>query len=307
MTRHNRPTIDWDARLEAARVLASPCRLCAIECGVDRLGGERGRCGLADVTPIYARMLHFGEEHHLIPSYIVSLSGCSMHCTFCSEDKHLRAPFSGAVFSAEALASALKEAITTQRPRARNINFVGGEPSISLPFLLETAKALAEQWPEHPPLLLNSNGYLTSDALALCEGVFEIFVFDLKFGSDDCGWRIGKVKGYQEVVLSALRGAAAFTPAPDIVVRHLLMPGHVDCCTLPVLEWFAEHFSEHATLNVMPGFVPFKGTRAEKLWTPSSSEETKQILRVIEGMKLPSVLWDGLPMRLNTPSGTAHA
>ena len=26
-----------------------------------------------------------------------------------------------------------------------------------------------------------------------------------------------------------------------MLVRHLLMPGHFDCCTVPVLHWLADH------------------------------------------------------------------
>src|SRR5690606_9674170 len=73
--------IDWQARIDRARSMAAPCVLCEIRCGVDRLAGERGRCGLADTLPIYSQMLHFGEERALVPSWVVNLSGCSMHCT----------------------------------------------------------------------------------------------------------------------------------------------------------------------------------------------------------------------------------
>src|SRR5690606_12045219 len=200
--------IDWQARIDRARSMAAPCVLCEIRCGVDRLAGERGRCGLADTLPIYSQMLHFGEERALVPSWVVNLSGCSMHCTFCSEDAHLRPPFSGRPTTGVALAEQLSAVIPRQSRAAKHINSVGGEPSISLHIMIEAAAHLARIWPEHPPLLLNTNGYLTADALALCRDVFDIFVFDLKFGpatpERDCGWQIGKVAEYWERVTTRL-------------------------------------------------------------------------------------------------------
>lgn len=289
------PRVDED-RLARARALLAPCNLCELRCGVDRVAGERGRCGLADETVVYGRMLHFGEEHDLVPSYVVSLSGCSMHCTFCSEDRHLRPPFAGAPTSARALAEALASELPRLRPRARNINFVGGEPSISLPFLLETAFHLERLYPEHPPLLLNTNGLLTPEALALCRDVFDIYVVDLKFGPGDEGWRIGKVPDYFETVTARLLEIAAMRPAPALYVRHLLMPGHVACCTAPVLTWLETHLPQ-ARVNLMPGFVAFSGTRAARHWpTALSRDEIDSARQLLLNSRLEHRLWNGGPL-----------
>jgi len=41
----------------------------------------------------------------------------------------------------------------------------------------------------------------------------------------------------------------------DFSLRHLVMPGHVECCTYPVLEWIAARMPE-APVNVMAQFHP---------------------------------------------------
>jgi putative pyruvate formate lyase activating enzyme len=43
----------------------------------------------------------------------------------------------------------------------------------------------------------------------------------------------------------------------NVLIRHLLMPGHVDCCTRPVLEWLSSHLPE-ALINLMTGYKPFQ-------------------------------------------------
>ncbi len=41
----------------------------------------------------------------------------------------------------------------------------------------------------------------------------------------------------------------------DVIVRHLVLPGHFDCCTEPVLNWLAENLPD-ARINVMGQFRP---------------------------------------------------
>ncbi|MEM2067753.1 MAG: pyruvate formate lyase activating enzyme, partial [Nitrososphaerota archaeon] len=41
----------------------------------------------------------------------------------------------------------------------------------------------------------------------------------------------------------------------DIVVRHLVMPNHVECCTKRVLSWIAENMPE-VPVNVMDQYHP---------------------------------------------------
>jgi putative pyruvate formate lyase activating enzyme len=41
----------------------------------------------------------------------------------------------------------------------------------------------------------------------------------------------------------------------DVVIRHLVMPGHVECCTKPILDWIAENCSR-ALVNVMSQYRP---------------------------------------------------
>jgi putative pyruvate formate lyase activating enzyme len=41
----------------------------------------------------------------------------------------------------------------------------------------------------------------------------------------------------------------------ELIVRHLLMPGHVDCCWLPVAEWIAANLPG-VKVNLRSGFWP---------------------------------------------------
>ncbi|MCB0117206.1 MAG: hypothetical protein KDD84_24070, partial [Caldilineaceae bacterium] len=88
---------------------------------------------------------------------------------------------------------------------------------------------------------LNSNFYLTDAALDLLADHIDIYLPDLKFGPPrravDCGAEIGGMPHYWETVTGCIERVQR--QGKRVIVRHLLMPGHFECCTLPVLHWLA--------------------------------------------------------------------
>ncbi len=274
--------------LERLGPIEAPCTLCEVRCGAMRPDGERGACGLADEVYVYNRLLHFGEEGPLVPSYAIFLNACSMACSFCSEAHHLLPPFNLPATPPELLAMKVALDLMGSAASARNINFVGGEPSIALPFLARFVAALDALVARRPPLLLNTNGYLSPEALALATHLCEIFVVDLKFGQDRCAQAIANTQDYTAVLRRNLRALAGSTSGFDsevpvlpvnLWVRHLLMPGHLECCTAPSLQWLAAELPE-AEVNVMTAFHPF-GLPDNAPWralTPAEREQGRALL-----------------------------
>jgi putative pyruvate formate lyase activating enzyme len=263
--------------------------LCEIRCGVDRAGGQRGVCGLAEHTPVYRRMIHFGEERPLVPSYVIWLSGCNFLCTFCSELQHLRPDFPGEVLSPQTLAALIDDDLSTSRHRVKNLNFVGGEPAISLPYIADVVLALLERRERIPPLLLNTNGYLSPAVLEVALDMFEIFVVDLKFGNDRCARRLGGPKRYVETLHRVLE--LLHSSGREVWIRHLLMPDHIDCCTRPTLEAVVQW--PDFRVNLMPAFVAF-----DRRWRSLRRDEVEAARRLFEQTDLPHRYWDGRPLDL---------
>ncbi len=92
------------------------------------------------------------------------------------------------------------------------------------------------------PAVLNSNFYLTDAALDLLDGAMDLYLPDFKFGPatgpQSCGERIGGMPDYWAVVTGCMD--QVYREGKALLVRHLLMPGHFECCTVPVLHWLAE-------------------------------------------------------------------
>ncbi len=131
---------------------------------------------------------------------------------------------------------------------ARTIMILGGEPTIHLPMALEIAAAM----PEAAKLVWKTNAHGSPQARDLLDGVFDVWLADYKFGNDDCARRLAKIPDYGRTVRENLLWAAEHS---ELIVRHLVMPGHLDCCWRPVAEWLATELPG-VKVSLRTGFWP---------------------------------------------------
>jgi putative pyruvate formate lyase activating enzyme len=212
------------------------CHLCPHHCGQARATAQ-GVCRVGRQSYIASEMLHMGEESPLRPAHAIFFSGCTATCTFCTAAKFAFRPTYGVTVKPTQLADRIRR---RQDEGARSICFIGGDPAPHIPFIVETLSVLGAD--RRIPAVLNSNFYLTNDALDLLADHIDIYLPDLKFGpaisGQDCGDTIGGMPNYWEVVTGCIE--YVFQQGKRIIVRHLLMPGHMACCTQPVLNWLAQ-------------------------------------------------------------------
>ncbi len=216
------------------------CRLCSRDCGVNRLQSRSGAfCRLDEKAWIYKELLSVGEEAVLNPTWLVDVGGCSLRCLYCSEWSQVVQPRGGPAVELEPQWFAGRMA-KRQAQGARTLTLVGGEPTVNLPALLQALACC----PAPLPVVWNSNGLVSPQARALLHGVVAVWSLDAKFGNPACAQRIS---GWPADVthpdwLATARLALQTPPQaglPPLVVRHLLMPGHLECCTKPVLRHLA--------------------------------------------------------------------
>lgn len=263
-------------RAARARDMLRACTLCERRCGVDRLSGERAPCGLNDQTWCFKRHVSYAEELPLLPSYMVYLGGCNFRCRFCVQAPACFDPRSGVRVRAPEVARDLERVVARG---ARTINLLGGEPSLHLHTILE----IAAEADEPLPLVLNSNMYMTPEVFDLLEGVVEMYLADFKFGSDGCARSLAGVDRYVEVVTRNFRLAAAQAP---MIVRHLLMPGHFECCFRPVVHWLAENLPE-VPFTLMTGYVPaWRAGGCANLGRTLTEEERDRAVRLVAELGL---------------------
>jgi putative pyruvate formate lyase activating enzyme len=222
------------------------CRFCERRCGANRKKGEKGVCGVGESSRMASEFMHHGEEPELVPSYTIFFNGCTFKCVFCQNWDISQFPEDGVEVSASALAKLVDSA---RGEGARNVNWVGGEPTPNLHTILKTLTKLKTNIPS----VWNSNMYMSLEAMKLLFGTQDIYLTDFKYGNDACALRLSKIPRYFEVVSRNHRLSFADS---ELIIRHLVLPNHLECCTKPVLRWIAENLGKMVRVNLMDQYRP---------------------------------------------------
>jgi putative pyruvate formate lyase activating enzyme len=219
--------------------------LCEHRCGVDRGAGERGPCRADAFARVFKQRVEYGEERELIPSHLFYLSGCDLRCAFCIAEENAFDPRRGRMLTREFFHDAVAEG---RKQGARTLQWVGGEPTVHIPTILDVMAGC----PDLPPVVWKSDFHGTPESFALLDGTIAVYLADFKFGNDRCARRIAGVEGYLRVVTRNLDTAAR---QGKLIVRHLLLPGHFDCCYRPIVAWLGANLPA-ARFSVRDGYLP---------------------------------------------------
>lgn len=236
-------------KAEIARRMLSACVMCERRCGADRASGQEGHCGVLE-SRVSSEFLHVGEEPDLVPSHTIFFAGCTLDCVFCQNWDISTSPEGGRFMPPPDLARVIESRARGGFVGAspRNVNWVGGDPTPNLAYVLE----VLEECSANIPQVWNSNMYMSEESMKLLDGVVDIHLTDFKYGNDRCALRLSNATDYIRVVERnhALAGSQA-----EMIIRHLVLPGHTECCTRPVLSWIASNLRD-VKVNVMAQYRP---------------------------------------------------
>ncbi|MEM1541082.1 MAG: pyruvate formate lyase-activating protein [Ignisphaera sp.] len=271
--------LDLETKI-AFKILKS-CRFCEWRCGIDRSEGRRGFCRLDSRSYVHSWFLHIGEEAPLVPSGTIFYGSCNFRCVFCQNwDISQENPFNGIEVSSHQLALMQKD---LRRKGARNINHVGGDPTPDIHNILDSMRFLDVNVPQ----LWNSNFYMSEEALNLLIYVIDIWLPDFKYGNNSCAQRLSGIPKYLEVVGRNHRIAIEWG---DMIIRHLVLPNHIECCLKPVLRWIAENLPKDRVLvNIMDQYRPeYKAHQYSDINRHVSSKELEEVYEYADQLEL---LW----------------
>jgi putative pyruvate formate lyase activating enzyme len=243
-----------DLKEEIAKRILHSCQLCERRCLADRTAGKRGHCGVIEPR-ISSEFIHRGEEPPLVPSYTIFFAGCTFDCVFCQNYDISTDPDAGISFEPEVLADRIERRFDPTSigrysilENARNVNWVGGDPTPNLPYVLTVLRKCRANIPQ----VWNSNMYLTPESMAILDGVIDLYLTDFKYGNNECAERLSNAPHYWEVVT---RNHIEAHRQAEVIVRHLVLPNHIECCSLPALDWLADNVPS-ALVNVMAQYRP---------------------------------------------------
>jgi putative pyruvate formate lyase activating enzyme len=285
MARYNRmPPEILAKRAQEALALLESCQICPRRCQANRLEDERGYCRTGRWARVASYAPHFGEEPPLVGSSgsgTIFFSGCNLSCVFC-QNWDISQMDAGREVKAEELARMM---LVLQDGGCHNINLV--TPTHVVPQILE-ALVLAREEGLSVPLVYNSGGYDSGEALRLLDGIIDIYMPDAKYGSDGPAQKYSAAPGYTAVNKAALKemhrqvgdlqvdeeGIAL----QGLLVRHLVLPAGA-AGTEEVVRFISQEISVHTYLNVMAQYRPeYQACRCPELSRSITAREFAQAL-----------------------------
>ena len=164
-------------RARRSRQQMENCDLCARYCRVNRLRSSRGAaCRTGERAVVYSAGPHHGEEDCLrgwCGSGTIFFSRCNLRCVYC-QNWEISWQGEGQEASDEELAQMM---LRLQALGCHNVNLV--TPSHVVAQILAAVRIAAERG-LRLPLVYNTGGYDSLEALALLDGVVDIYMPDMK-------------------------------------------------------------------------------------------------------------------------------
>jgi len=235
-----------DLKIELANRILTSCHFCTRRCSVNRVEGELGYCRCGTKIMVSSMFQHMGEEPELVPSGTVFTMGCTMQCRHCQNWTISQWFENGESYTPQQLATAVEH---LRNSGCRNVNLVGGEPTPWLGQWLETFKHVNV----NVPVVWNSNSYYSEETAKLLSGFADVYLLDFKYGPSECAKRISDAPDYWKV---CSRNHLYAKKYGELIIRVLVLPEHLDCCTKPILDWIAKNLGASTRTNVMFQYRP---------------------------------------------------
>ncbi len=251
--------------VERARVAdrhLEDCDLCARYCHVNRKQTLNGVvCRTGELAVVNSAGPHHGEEDCLRGwrgSGAIFFAWCNMRCVFC-QNWDISWKGRGEERTAAELAEIM---LNLQAVGCHNINLVS--PSHVVAQIL-AALVIAADEGLRLPLVYNSGGYDSPEALRLLDGVVDIYMPDTKYGDPDLAKKYSHTPDYVRVNQAAVREMHAQVgdlklnadgiAERGLLVRHLVLPNGI-AGTEQVMQFLAREISPDTYVNVMDQYRP---------------------------------------------------
>lgn len=261
------------------------CMLCGHRCGADRAENETGFCSMGETAVLSKVMLHKWEEPCISGtngSGAIFFAGCSLRCAFCQnwEISHMR---KGLPVDIDRLRDIFDE-LADQG--AHNISLVN--PTHFVPFIQKAFK----RYQKRIPVVYNTHGYDSLDALHRMDGIVDVYLPDLKYTYSLPARRYSSAPNYFEVAKVAIDemfrqvGPVQYDEngllKKGVIIRHLVLPGQIDSAK-DVIDYVADHFEKGSVLfSLMSQYIPCgEATRYPEINRRLTQEEYDEVAQYL--------------------------
>ena len=256
------------------RLILENCTLCPRECRVNRFKGRTGYCRMDAGLNIAAVCIHRGEEPSISASdgiCNIFFSGCNLQCIYCQNHEishpqpELRQP-------GEELHILLDK---IEKILARGINAVGFvSPSHVVPQVKAIINGLKARGLK-PITVYNTSSYDKAETIRSLSGLIDVYLPDYKYVTPDIASEYSDASDYPVIALKAIKeiyfqkGSVLRIDAKEraengMLIRHLVLPGHVEE-SIKVLRSIVEELSPGVHLSLMSQYHPTYPVRKHPL------------------------------------------
>lgn len=248
--------------IEKTFSMLESCCLCPRKCKVNRLKGEKGFCKTALNARVCSYMPHFGEEPPVSGksgSGTIFFTHCNMACVYCQNYEFSQLG-QGREVELEQLADFM---IELQSLDCHNINFV--TPTHVIPQILKALNISISKGLKIP-LVYNTSGYELPEVLKLLEGIFDIYMPDMRYSDGEISLKYSNAKDYPAYNQKSVKEMHNQVGIADIdekgiirsglIIRHLVLPNNISG-TEKVMEFIANELSPETYISLMSQYLPY--------------------------------------------------
>jgi putative pyruvate formate lyase activating enzyme len=276
-------------RIEAAYQLLEHCRVCPRECGVNRLKNDKIGFCRSGLNPVISSVSpHHGEEPPLSGtrgSGTVFFTNCNLKCVYC-QNYPISQMGNGSERSPGELACQM---IWLQEQGCHNLNLV--TPTHFMPQILK-ALGIARDRGFHLPIVYNTSGYESVEALRLLDGIVDIYLPDMRYSDDRKAMRYSIAPHYHSINQAAIRemyrqvGNLAVDEkgiaTRGLIVRHLVLPGGKSG-TDGVMKFLAGEISRDVYISLMSQYFPaYRANEFKELSQRTSPDEYEEAYQIMQ-------------------------
>ena len=179
--------------------------------------------------------------------------------------------------------------IWLQEQGCHNLNLV--TPTHFMPQILK-AMGIARERGFDLPVVYNTSGYESLEALRLLDGIVDIYMPDMRYSDDRMAVKYSTASRYVEINRAAIKemfrqvGSLVLDDngiaKKGLLIRHLVLPGGLSG-TGGIMKFLAEEISKDVYISLMSQYFPaFKAAEHKELNRRITAEEYEEACRIME-------------------------
>ncbi|MFN8258644.1 MAG: radical SAM protein [Bacteroidales bacterium] len=247
------------------------CNCCPRNCNAKRKDNKPGYCQTGDGFSIASIVRHLGEEPVISgKSGICNIffTGCNLRCIYCQN--HQISQTVSAQFNRN-LDFIVAEVKKLMDSGVQAVGFVSASHVFN-----QVLKIISELHKSHiyPIIVYNTNAYEKTENIKALEGIVDVYLPDFKYISPGISLKYSGAADYPENAMAVIgemyrqKGSTLHLNEDGIaekglIIRHLVLPGHVDE-SKKVLKYIAEEISTGVSISLMSQYYPAYKAKGHK-------------------------------------------